>query len=107
MDPYDPFLRNFYFAITALFGSITALAYLRWKEMSRVEIALNVVIGLSFSFVVGPWAGHQWFRIAEADARGLCMITYAFAVGWPLIIPRVINWIKKVIPGQDEQEQKP
>lgn len=107
MPPDDPFMRNFYFAITALFGSITALAYLKWKDMSRAEIILNVVIGLSFAFVVGPWVGQSWFKISETDARGLCMVTYAFAAGWPLIIPRVISWAKKVIPGQDEQEQKP
>lgn len=107
METPDPILRNFYFAATALCGSITALAYMKYKEMGRVEIVLNLFIGLAFAFIVAPWAGHALLRISEADARALCMVTYVFAAGWPLILPRMINWGKKAIPGATEQDEKP
>ncbi len=107
MSPDDPILRNVYFAVTALCGSITALAYMKWREMPRTEIALNLFIGLVFAFIVAPWAGHAILRINETDARALCMVTYVFAAGWPLILPRMINWGKKAIPNVPEQEDKP
>jgi hypothetical protein len=102
----DPIIRNIYLALTALCGSITALAYMRYKEMGWGEISLNLFIGLAFAFFVAPWAGHTILRINETDARALCMVTYVFAAGWPLILPRIINWGKGLVPEKD-QENKP
>jgi hypothetical protein len=107
VEPSDSFLRNLYFAMSALCGSITALAYMKWKEMSRGEVALNVFLGLAFAFVVGPWIAHAWIGISENDARAICVISYMCGAGWPVIIPPMIGWLKRLVPGQDGQEPKP
>lgn len=106
MDHPDP-LRNLYFALTALCGSITALAYMEWKRMGWIERTLNLFIGLAFAFIVAPWAAHALLRIDEGDARAICMVTYIFSAGWPLILPRMINWGKRAIPAATEQDDKP
>jgi hypothetical protein len=91
-DDHPLFLRLGYIVMAALAGAITALAFTRWKELSRAEIILTLVAGFSFAVFVTPWVAHQFFGVDDRNLRAIAALTYIFGSGWNIVLPKVIRW---------------
>lgn len=92
-DDGHGFLRFGYIAMAALAGAITALAFQRWRELSRAEICLTLLAGFSFAVFVTPWAAHAFFGMAEDNVRGIAALTYIFGSASNILLPVVIRWV--------------
>jgi|SRR6187402_1270656 len=95
-----PLNRMIYAAMAAFAGSVTALAFMRWKEMSRVEIFLAVFVGFSFAMFVTPWIAHLAFGVSEADARTTTGLTYVMATGSNTILPTLVRRLNRILGSE-------
>lgn len=77
-------------------GSVTALAFTKWRDMTRIEIALTLVAGFSFAIFVTPWIAQTLFGIADDNIRSIAGLTYVFGSGSNILLPRIIKWVGKV-----------
>jgi hypothetical protein len=101
MDQSNPIVRLIYAAMAAFAGSVTALAFTRWKEMSRGEVALAVFTGFSFAMFVTPWIAHAIMGIPETDGRAISGLTYVFAAGSNALLPTLIHKLNRLM-GTDK-----
>lgn len=97
----DPTMPQVYVIIAALTGAITALSFMRWKEMSRVEILLTLGVGASFAIFVTPWIAHSLLGIPTSNSQALAALTWVSASGSNILIPMAIRWLGRAF-GQGE-----
>lgn len=93
MDDHGLLFRFGYVLMAAAAGAITALAFTRWKEMTRSEIALTLVIGFSFAIFVTPWLASSVFGIEDSNIRAIAALTYIFGSGSNILLPVIIRWV--------------
>jgi hypothetical protein len=105
MDHNDPVVRLIYTLMAAVAGSVTALAFMKWKEMSNAEIALTLFVGASFALFVTPWVAHLVFGLNGADVRTISGLTYVTASGSNTLLPMLIRKVSRTF-GADEGEAK-
>jgi len=96
----NPLFKVVYPAMAAFAGSVTALAFMRWKEMTRVEICLAVFVGFSFAMFVTPWIAHLIFGVSEADARTTTGLTYVMATGSNTILPTLVRRLNRILGSE-------
>lgn len=95
-------LKHVWIAMSALAGSITALANMKYKEMSWVDIILTIFVGFAFAVIFVPWAASDWMGIAEDNLRGICAIVYIGGTAWNSLMPLAIRKIKQMIGGEEK-----
>lgn len=97
VDEHSTILRFGYVALAAVSGALTALGFVKWKDMSRSELWLTLVGGFSFAIFVTPWIAHEWFSVAESNTRALAALTYVFGSGSNILLPTIIRAIKRLL----------
>jgi len=98
-------LKHVWIAMSALAGSITALANMKYKEMSWTDIMLTVFVGFAFAVIFVPYAASDWIGIDENNLRGICASVYIGGTAWNSLMPLVIRRFKKMleaIGGEDK-----
>lgn len=88
--------------MSALAGSITALANMKYKEMSWTDIMLTVFVGFAFAVIFVPWAASDWLHINQDNLRAICAIVYIGGTAWNSLMPLAIRKIKQIIGGEDK-----
>jgi hypothetical protein len=101
MDQNDPMLKVVYVLMAAIAGSVTALSFLRWREMTWGEICLTLFVGFSFAIFVTPWIAHIAFGLNAADVRTIAGLTYVSASGSNILLPLLIRRLKRAV-GEGE-----
>lgn len=91
----DQHVARAYIFAAALAGSITSLAFMRWKEMTWSEIALTVFVGFAFAVFAVPWLAADIAGMDVDNTRTICGITYLGATGANALIPLAIRKLKK------------
>ena len=91
IDHTDPIWRLAAIFLASLAGGISALAFMRWREMKRGEIVLTVFVGTTFSLFVVPWITQSWFGLSESALRGIVACCYIGAAGAFTFIPALIR----------------
>lgn len=102
MDFDSALNRLLYTLLGAFAGAITALAFMKWKEMSKIEIALTVFVGFSFAVFVTPWLAQMVFGVADTDIRVMAGLTYVSASASNTLLPKLIRKVSK-LTGPDEE----
>lgn len=103
----DTMTRYAYTALAALAGAVTALGgggATRWRELSRIDIAMTTVGGFSFAIFVTPWFAHDILGIAEDNGKAIAALTYVFGSGSNILLPACICSLKRLI-GTGETER--
>lgn len=85
-----------YIAMAALAGAITALAFTRWRELTRAEIVLTLVAGFSFAVFVTPWVAESFLGINSNNIRAVAALTYIFGSGSNILLPMLIRWVGRL-----------
>lgn len=93
MDDHESAFRFGYVAMAAMAGAITALAFTRWRELTRAEIAMTLVAGFSFAVFVTPWVAQAFLGIDDSNVRGIAALTYIFGSGSNILLPMLIRWV--------------
>lgn len=101
VDDNSQFLRFGYVALAAVSGAFTALGFVKWKEMSRAELAMTLIGGFSFAIFVTPWIAHEWIGMAESNTRGIAALTYVFGSGSNILLPTIIRSVKRLLGTGD------
>lgn len=94
-------IRFVYLTTAAIAGSVTALGAMRWRDMTRVEVALTLMTGFFFAIFVTPWIAHAWLGVAENDIRAVAGLTYVFGSASNILLPVVIRRLRKAL-GEGE-----
>jgi len=94
-------MRMLYVSLSAVAGAITALSFMRWKEMPWPDRLLTLFVGAAFALIFVPWVVGDMFHVDMQPLRAACAITYIGAVGANSFIPLIIVNIKKRF-GTDE-----
>ena len=90
-------VRYVYIPLAALMGAVSSLGARKWRTMSRMQILLTVIMGTSSAIFLTPWAAHQFFNVKEDDARAIVALTYLFGFGAFIVLPRLTEWMTKMI----------
>lgn len=98
---HETYFRFGYIAMAALAGAITALAFTRWRTLSRTEIALTLVAGFSFAVFVTPWVAESFFGIASTNVRAIAALTYIFGSGSNILLPMLIRWVGRAFGNSE------
>lgn len=85
-----------YITLAAMAGAITALAFRSWREMSKAEIILTLVVGFSFAIFVTPWLAETVFGIDAGNVRAVAALTYIFGSGSNILLPMIIRWVGRI-----------
>lgn len=94
--------RLAYVAMAALAGSVTALSFLPWKQMSWTEIALTLFVGFGFAVFGVPYLAADLAKINIENLRVICGVTYFGATGANIFIPLSIRKMKKVLGVEED-----
>lgn len=103
MDHDEWMVRYVYIPLSAFMGAVSSLGARKWRSMSRLQIALTVIMGTSSAIFLTPWAAHRFFGVQEDDARGVVALTYLFGFGAFIILPRLTEWMLKILGTGDTQ----
>lgn len=97
MSKDELLVRYVYIPLAALMGAVSSLGARKWRQMNRWQVILTVTMGTSSAIFLTPWAAHQFFDVREDDARAIVALTYLFGFGAFIILPRLTEWMTKVL----------
>lgn len=86
-----------YIALAAFSGALTALGFVKWRDMTWGEIGVTFFAGFSFAIFVTPWMAHELMGIAENNTRAIAALTYINGAGSNLILPWLIRHLKRTL----------
>lgn len=98
---HDFMLRYVYIPLAAIAGSISALASAKTKLMSRTDILLTFAAGFSFAIFVTPWIAVSMFGVNENNVRAIAGLTYIFGAGSNVLLPVLIEQIKRLAGNRE------
>ena len=101
----SPIMRVVYPILASVAGSITALGFRPFKDMSPVGIGMALFVGASFGYFFGPWALWTMQRVTGDDVRLQGGIYYLLATGSNAFIPMAIKWGSRFFGVQQEGEK--
>lgn len=104
MDEATALFRYTYVLMAALAGAVTALAFSKWRDLSRGEILLTLVAGFSFAVFVTPWAAEQFLGLEDNNVRGIAALTYIFGSGSNILLPVLIRWTGRLFGNGGPKE---
>lgn len=90
-----PLLRHGYLLMAAVAGSVTALAFQKWKVMSWGEVGLTLFVGASFAIFVTPILA-EYMLGTNASPRAIAALSYISAAGSNVLIPVCIGWVRRI-----------
>lgn len=88
--------EEIWFVMSAIAGTITALAQMKYKQMTWSDIGLTLFSGFGFAVFFMPLVAHRWLGIAEHDTQATNAMVYIGGTGWNILLPFAIQRIKAV-----------
>lgn len=104
MDEATALFRYTYVMMAAVAGAVTALAFSKWRDLTRGEIILTLLAGFSFAVFVTPWVAQQFLGLDDDNVRGIAALTYIFGSGSNILLPVVIRWTGRAFGGGMKEE---
>lgn len=93
--------RVMYIIMSAIAGSVTALSFMKYKQMTWVDIAITLFVGFAFAVIAVPYIAASWLKIDIADLRAICFVVYTGGTAWNVLIPVIIRRFKAAIGSED------
>lgn len=93
--------RTLYTIMSGIAGSVTALSFMKYKEMTWVEIGLTLFVGFAFAVIAVPYIAADWLKMDIGNLRAVCFAVYTGGTAWNVLIPVVIKRIKAAIGSED------
>ncbi len=94
--------RILYIVMSAIAGSVTALSFMKYKEMSWGEIVLTLFVGFAFAVILVPWVAADWLKIDVSNLRTICAVVYLGGTAWNGLMPLVIKRAKHLLGATEE-----
>lgn len=101
MTDHGDHARLVYTGMAAVAGAITALSFMKWREMSWPEVTMTVFVGAAFSLFAVPWLAADVAGMDIENLRAICGITYLGATGSNILIPIAIRRLRGLVGGED------
>lgn len=105
MDDEAALFRYTYVMMAAIAGAVTALAFSKWKDLTKGEIFLTLLAGFSFAVFVTPWVAHQFFGLDDENVRATAALTYIFGSGSNILLPLIIRWTGRAFGNGGMKEE--
>jgi Mg/Co/Ni transporter MgtE len=93
-------LKAVYYGMAAVAGAVTALSFMRWREMTWPEVCLTLFVGFSFAIFVTPWIAFTVLGL-DPTVQITAGLTYLSASGSNSLLPLLIRRIRRMI-GEEE-----
>lgn len=90
-----------YTGMAAIAGAITALSFMKWREMSWPEVGMTIFVGAAFALFAVPFIAADWLGMDINNLRAICGVTYLGATGSNILIPIAIRRLRGAIGGED------
>jgi hypothetical protein len=101
MTDHGDHARLVYTGMAAVAGAITALSFMKWREMSWPEVMLTIFVGAAFALFAVPWIAADWAGMDLENLRAICGVTYLGATGSNILIPVAIRRFRAAVGGED------
>ncbi len=95
-------IRDVWVAMSALAGSITALAGMKYQAMTWTERLLTIFVGFAFAVIFVPWVAVDIMKMKSDNIRGICAMVYIGGTAWNTLIPLAIKKVKRFF-GTEEK----
>ena len=89
--------------LSAMAAAITALAQMRYKEMTWADIGFALFSGFGFAVFFMPWVAIK-MGIAPSDIRATNAIVYIGGTGWNILMPFAIMKLRQAFPMSGEDK---
>lgn len=93
--------RVLYIIMSAIAGSVTALSFLKYRQMTWVEIGLTLFVGFAFAVIAVPYIAADWLKMDIGNLRAVCFAVYTGGTAWNVLIPVVIKRFKAAVGMED------
>lgn len=100
IEPID--IKHVWFAMSAVAGSVSALAAMKYKEMSWPDIFFTLFVGIAFAVNVMPWVATDIFKIAKDNQDARNAMVYMGGTGWNVLMPLVLHRLKAMFGMGDK-----
>jgi hypothetical protein len=97
----DVDMRHVWMFMSALAGTVTALAQMSYKEMSWADIFLTLFSGFGFAVFFMPLVA-QWIGIDDTNQTAKNAIIYIGGTGWNILLPLAIQKAKASFGGRTQ-----
>ena len=104
MEGEGAMMKIAYTLLAAFAGAVTALAFMKWKQMTWPEIVLTIFVGFAFAVFVTPWLARYMFG-SNIDVQTLSGLTYITASGSNTLLPMLIRWLRRSFGEHDANEK--
>lgn len=93
--------RVLYIIMSAIAGSVTALSFMKYKQMTWVEIGFTLFVGFAFAVIAVPYIAADWLKMDIGNLRAVCFAVYTGGTAWNVLIPVVIKRFKAAVGMED------
>lgn len=83
-------IKHIWLVMSAMAGAITALAQMRYKEMSWSDIGFTLFSGFGFAVFFMPWVAVK-IGVSPDDIRATNAVVYIGGTGWNILMPLAIS----------------
>lgn len=101
MNDQHDHLRMVYIGMAAIAGSVTALSFMKWREMTWPEIIMTLIVGFSFAIFFVPWLAADWMHIDINNLRAVCAVVYLGGMSSNALMPVLIKRAMKAVGSGD------
>ncbi len=97
MDHTNPLMRWLWPLLASFAGSVTAMSFRSFKQMTAGEIAVALFVGASFSIFVTPLVIHMVYGpVPSINLQLLGAMFYITATSWNILLPWLVRRIVSV-----------
>ncbi len=101
LDSDNPWVSFLYYIMAALAGAVTALSFMKWREMHVAEVIMTVVVGFSFAVFATPWLARV--ALGTTEPQTVAFLAYVSASGSNILLPMAIRWLGRAF-GQEKSD---
>ncbi|HVQ09517.1 MAG TPA: hypothetical protein VMS43_13885 [Allosphingosinicella sp.] len=90
-DNNHPWATLVWSLLASFAGALTALSARPFRDMTRGEIMMALIVGASFAIFVGPLVALWIFGRSQVDLRIMGGILYLMATGSNVLVPLAVR----------------
>lgn len=92
--------RHIWLVMSAMAGTITALAQMKYREMTWADIGFTLFSGFGFAVFFMPWVAIK-MGVDPTDIRATNAVVYIGGTGWNILMPFAIAKVRHFLGGKD------
>ncbi len=101
MNDHPDWLRAMYVVMAAFAGAVSALSFMKWRDMSWSEIVMTVFVSFSFAIILVPWIAADWVHVDINNLRAICAVVFVGGMSSNALMPLVIRKVSRMLAPEE------